>query len=108
MTDAMDTLKNILGDGAEDKIKNVMNSLSASSDSSYSDDDSSSADFNTDGLDQLMQLKSMMQNMTTNRNDPRTNLLMSLKPYRRSSRQKSIDSAVRLLGFTNITKLLRK
>ena len=29
MADAMDTLKNILGDDAEDKIKTVMNSLSS-------------------------------------------------------------------------------
>ncbi|MGN0107726.1 MAG: hypothetical protein ACI4A5_08520 [Hominilimicola sp.] len=102
MADAMDTLKNILGEGAEDKIKNVMNSLSSS------DDEPSPGGFDEDTLDQFMQLKNIMQSMTANRNDPRTNLLMSLKPYMRSSRQKSIDSAVKLLGLTNITKLLKK
>ena len=103
MADAMDALKNILGDDAEDKIKNVMSSLSTSS-----SEDSEEASFNTDGLDQIMQIKNIMQSMATSKNDPRTNLLMSLKPYMRGNRQKSIDSAVRLLGLTNITKLLKK
>ncbi|MCI8404647.1 MAG: hypothetical protein HFE49_07065 [Clostridia bacterium] len=101
MADAMDTLKNILGDDAEDKIRNVMGSLSASS-------DSSDTGFNADGLNQVMQLKNIVDSMTNNRNDPRTNLLMSLKPYMRSGRQRSIDSAVKLLGLTNLTKILRK
>ena len=33
-----------------------------------------------------------------NKNDPRTNLLLSLKPYMREGRKHSIDSAVRLFG----------
>lgn len=101
MADAMDTLKNILGDGAEDKIKNVMSSLSQS-------DGGTQPALNADNLDQFMQIKQIMENMTTNRNDPRSNLLLSLKPYMRGGRQKSIDSAVRLLGLTNISKMLRK
>ena len=98
----MDTLKNILGDGAEDKIKNVMNSLTSA------DSGNVSESVDSDSIEQFMQLKDIMQSMTANRNDPRTNLLMSLKPYMRSSRQKSIDSAVKLLGLTNITKMLKK
>ena len=101
MADAMDTLKNILGDDAEDKIKNVMSSLSSSS--------GEGNNFNSaDSLNQLMQMKDIMQSLTMNRNDPRANLLMSLKPYMRSGRQRSIDSAVRLLGLSSITRLLRK
>ena len=102
MADAMDTLKNILGDDAEDKIKNVMSSLSSS------DNGEAAESFDADNLSQLMQIKNIMQSVTSNRNDPRTNLLLSLKPYMRSNRQKSIDSAVKLLGLTNLTKLFKK
>lgn len=102
MADAMDTLKNILGDDAEDKIKNVMSSLSSS------DNGEAAESLDADNLSQLMQIKDIMQSMTSNRNDPRTNLLLSLKPYMRSNRQKSIDSAVKLLGLTNLTKLFKK
>ena len=103
MADAIDTLKNILGDDAEDKIKNVMSSLSSSS------GEGNISDFNNaDSINQIMQIKDIMQSLTMNRNDPRANLLMSLKPYMRSGRQRSIDSAVRLLGLGSITRLLRK
>ena len=102
MADAMDTLKNILGDDAEDKIKNVMSSLSSS------DNGEAAESFDADNLSQLMQIKDIMQSVTSNRNDPRTNLLLSLKPYMRSNRQKSIDSSVKLLGLTNLTKLFKK
>ncbi len=101
MADAMDTLKNILGDDAEDKIKNVLGSFSSS-------DETQMPSVNTGNLDQLMQLKSVIDGITTNRNDPRTNLLMSLKPYMRNGRQKSIDSAIKLLGLTNLTKLIKR
>lgn len=103
MADAMETLKNILGDDAEDKIKTVMSSMS-----SPSAGGGSSSAINTDSLEQIMQLKNIMENLSMNRSDPRTNLLLSLKPYMRSGRQSTIDSAVRMLGLTNITKLLRR
>ena len=91
MADAMDTLKNILGDDAEDKIKTVMNSLSSADNTSEGIDSSN-------GLNQIMQIKNIMDSMAVNKNDPRTNLLLSLKPYMREGRKHSIDSAVRLFG----------
>lgn len=53
MADAMDTLKNILGDDAEDKIKTVMNSLSSADNTSEGIDSSN-------GLNQIMQIKNIM------------------------------------------------
>ena len=101
MADAMDTLKNILGDDAEDKIKTVMNSLS------YAYNISSLIERST-CLILIMLINIIMDSMAVNKNDPRTNLLLSLKPYMREGRKHSIDSAVRLLGLTNVTKMLKK
>lgn len=91
MADAMDTLKNLLGDGADEKIKNVMSSFSDMNDGDNAD---------------LMQIRDMINNLGRNGNDPRSNLLMSLRPYMRESRQRSIDSAVKLLNITKLTKLI--
>lgn len=96
MADAMETLKGILGDDAEDKIKNVMSSLSGGA----------SAD--EENLEYIMQMRDIMSKLANDRHDPRSNLLMSLKPYMRTSRQKSIDSAVRLLNLTKLTGVMRK
>lgn len=61
MADAMDTLKNILGDDAEDKIKTVMNSLSSADNTSEEIDSSN-------GLNQIMQIKNIMDSMAVTKN----------------------------------------
>lgn len=98
MADAMDTLKNILGDDAEDKIKNVM--------SSFSGGDSGGGGFDNDSME-VAQIREMINQLGSSRNDPRSNLLMSLKPYMRETRQRSIDSAVKLLNLTKLSQLFR-
>lgn len=96
MADAMDTLKNLLGDDAEDKIKNVMSSFS--SDGSGGGGEESM---------EVAQIREMINQLGSSRSDPRSNLLMSLKPYMRESRRRSIDSAVRLLNLTKLSQLFR-
>ena len=105
MSDIADTLKGLLGDDAEDKIKSVMNSLSTDdrTDEGHMDIKPSAS---LDSMNQLMQLKNIMESMTMNRSDPRANLLLSLKPYMRDSRQSSVDNAVKIIGVLNIIKLL--
>ncbi len=101
MADAMDALKGILGDGAEDKIKNVMSSLSGGS------SDISDVIGNDNSMEYLMQIKDMASRLGNSNSDPRTNLLMSLKPYMRSKRQGSIDSAVKLLNLAKLAVLFK-
>lgn len=95
MADAMDTLKNLLGDDAEDKIKNVMSSFSGDSPSAESESM------------EVAQIREMINQLGSSRNDPRSNLLMSLKPYMRETRRHSIDSAVKLLNLTKLSQLLK-
>lgn len=96
MADAMETLKGILGDDAEDKIKNVMSSISGSS-----------AGGQDNSLEYIMQMKDIISKLVNNRDDPRSNLLMSLRPYMRNERRQSIDRAVRLLNLTKLSGLFR-
>ena len=98
MADAMETLKGLLGDGAEDKIKNVMSSLSSGNSGGGIDDNA---------LDYIMQMKDIMDKLSNSSNDPRSRLLMSLRPYMRSSRQSSIDSAVKLLNLSKMAALFK-
>ena len=98
MADAMETLKGLLGDGAEDKIKNVMSSLSSGNNGGGVD---------ADTLDYIMQMKDIMDKLGNSSNDPRSRLLMSLRPYMRSSRQSSIDSAVKLLNLSKMAALFK-
>lgn len=97
MADAMETLKGLLGDGAEDKIKNVMNSFS----------DGGSDTVQDNSLEYVMQMKDIMSKLANNRDDPRSNLLLSLKPYMREGRRQSIDHAVKLLNLSKLSSLFR-
>lgn len=98
MADAMDTLKNILGDDAEDKIKSVMDSLGSGG----------AQGSGGESGEYINQMRSLMSQLALSHDDPRSNLLMSLKPYMRANRQRSIDSAVRLLNMTKLAQLFRQ
>ena len=115
MADPMDTLKSILGDDAEDKIRDVMGSLSENRNgigSSFGQDNNSSRlgnsnNFSAENLQYLMQLRDIASKLTNSHDDVRSNLLLSLKPYMRENRKKSIDSAVKLLNISKLTGLFR-
>ncbi len=65
--------------------------------SERSQNNSSTIDFET-----IMKIKSMMDNMNK-KDDPRANLLYSLKPYLRDSRKQKLDQYVNMLKITNLT-----
>lgn len=115
MADPMDTLKSILGDDAEDKIKNVMSSLSEGSDAGGDGGGyggggprGGAGGMNMENLQYLMQMRDIASKLTNSHDDTRSNLLMSLKPYMRDNRKKSIDSAIRLLNISKLAGLFRR
>ena len=110
--DILNTLKGILGDNAEDKIQSVLSSLrdsggtSTESNSFSVPDGSSSPSLPSDMLSSVNGLKNIIDGLGAP-NDSRTNLLMSLRPFMRSERQQSIDSAVKLLNITKFSGLFK-
>lgn len=115
LNSAVNALKGILGDDAENKIQSVMQSLSSSSDDSStgSTDNSVSApashnspiDDNT--LEYIMKMKNIVDEMSHG-SDDRSNLLLSLRPYMREGRRKSIDNALRLMTLTKLSGVFSK
>ena len=108
--DMMSTLKGLLGDNAEEKIKSVLGNFQASNTPTDTSAEVSapipSATLPPEGLDFLMQMRGLIEQMG-NSNDSRSNLLLSLRPYMRSERQRGIDNAVRLLNMARISGLFR-
>ena len=70
---------------------------------------STQTNFNFNNLDMntILKMKSILDKMNTS-NDPRSNLLYSLKPYLRDSRKKKIDQYANLLNFAQVADLLKK
>lgn len=73
--------------------------------SSNSSDDStqngSSLDFET-----IMKMKSIMETLNS-KNDPNSNLLYSLKPYLRKSKQAKLDQYANLMKISQVTNLFK-
>lgn len=117
--DMMSTLKGLLGDNADEKIQSVLSALGNSRSASDSEPASTPAPqasdlsssqtnqvFNPDALEYIGKLKNIVDDMGK-ANDSRSNLLLSLKPYMRSERQKSIDNAIRLLNISKFSGLFK-
>ncbi len=98
MADMMDTLKGLLGDDAEEKIKTVLSSLTGEEKTEEKQPESS---IDMESMMKMMQLVEGMKNT----DDERSRLLLSLKPFMRDSRKQSIDNTVKLLGLSKISGL---
>lgn len=97
-----DEMKGILssissGNGSESGNNSSNNSRN---DGSSSDNSSSpSIDFET-----IMKMKSIMEKMNT-KDDPRANLLLSLKPYLKDSRKEKVDQYIKLFGMSKVLEV---
>lgn len=67
----------------------------------YSNFDFSNIDMNT-----ILKMKSIMSKMN-NSNDPRSNLLSSLKPYLRDGKKEKLDQYANLLKMANVAELMK-
>lgn len=81
--------------------------LSSFISNSNSDSNSNTSD-NTSSIDleTIMKIKSIIETLNT-KNDPRSNLLYSLKPYLRKSKQSKLDQYANLLKITQMTDLFK-
>ena len=83
------------------KIKVVIPKIGDNSNSNNNGFDFSNIDMNT-----IMKMSSVMNNLN-NPNDPRSNLLQSLKPYMREGRKEKVDQYANLLKVAQIAELLK-
>ena len=81
----------------EDTLKNILNNFKASS-----EEQNSNNNFNFD-INTMLKMKNIMDKMNSNSNDPRANLLLSLKPYLNNNRKEKLDQ---YMHFVNISKVI--
>ena len=63
-------------------------------------------DFNNIDMNTIMKMKNIMEKLN-NSNDPRANLLASLKPYLRENRKEKLDQYANLMNFAKIAEVLK-
>lgn len=98
-------LNNMLGQISPEVLNNLSSMLNSSTQNSNNhDSNNSTSNLNFD-MNTIMKMKSIMENMN-NKNDPRANLLYSLKPYLRDSKKDKLDQYVNLLNVSKIAELM--
>lgn len=63
-------------------------------------------DFSNIDINTIMKIKNIMQKMNST-NDPRSNLLASLKPYLRDNKKEKLDQYANLMNFAKVAELLK-
>lgn len=113
LSDLINNVKNIVDSGnIPDNMKEILNKLNSSenntivgnSKSNSGNITNNSNNLNID-IDTVLKMKSIIDNINQN-DDPRSNLLYSLKPYLRESRKSKLDQYVNLLNITKIVGLI--
>lgn len=91
-------------------INPSINSKTHSNSNTNSDTNSTNSnntfDFSNIDMNTILKMKSVMEKMNS-KNDPRANLLYSLKPYLREERKEKLDQYANLLNIAKIADLLK-
>lgn len=118
MSNLMEQINNMMKNNQiPDDIKNIINSMSQNSsnsgntdsqvkDTSSSENTSSDSSIPEFDMATIMKLKRVMESMKSSSNDPRANLLKSLKPYLKDSRKEKVDQYIQIFGMGKVFEML--
>lgn len=103
MSDMIKNISKMINDGnIPDEIKNIVDNLKSDNSSSVNNSSTSpNIDFET-----ILKMKSIFEKMNSTE-DPRANLLRSLKPYLKDSRKSKVDQYIQLFNMTKVMDILK-
>ena len=105
--DMFNNFSNMMNNNSNKSSENTSQGNSTTNNvSSNNNSTSNGFDFSKIDMNTMLKMKSIMEKMSSN-NDPRANLLYSLKPYLRNERKDKIDQYANLLNMTKIAELLK-
>lgn len=106
----------ICGNILQNLTFNLNSSNSSSNDSNLNNNNNSFEDGNRNNtsndsppefdINMIMKMKTIMDSMKNNKNDPRANLLKSLKPYLNSNRKEKVDQYIQLFNMSKAFEII--
>ena len=109
-------LNDVISQISPDMIKNFSSMMNSNNNSNGNEQESHKSsnhsnsnnsnnfDFSNLDINTILKMKSVMEKLN-NKNDPRYNLLNSLKPYLRDEKKNKIDQYANLLNIAKITEI---
>lgn len=86
---------------------NQSNTTNNTNNTKNSNMNGSNFDFSNIDMNTILKMKSIMEKMNSS-NDPRSNLLYSLKPYLRDTKKQKVDQYANLLNVAKIAEILKE
>lgn len=97
----INNLMNILGNNSSE---NVQNSNNTSSSTNQNEAQSSVNSSNNIDFETILKMKSIIDKLNI-KDDPRSNLLESLKPYLKESRKNKVDQYIQLMNISRVMEV---
>ena len=97
----------ILSNQGENQNANNQNNQVKKEEQNESKAESSTFDFSNLDMNTVMKMSSAINKMKDTKNDPRANLLNSLKPYLRDSKKGQLDNYMNLLNVAKIAEIMK-
>ena len=92
-----------------DFFKNIMSNFSSNNnDDGNININNNSFDFSNIDMETIGKIGKIMSKMNSNASNPRSNLLLSLKPYLKPSRRNKVDKYIQFINMTSIIEDLNK
>lgn len=116
---ALEKVQQMLSDeNGQSQLQNIIGALTGNQSADASADDCGNEHFPVEllsqgkssdsfDMDMFLKLQKLMSLMKSNKNNPHTDFLQTLRPFLKSSRQKSLDQAVKLINAVQAIKLFR-
>lgn len=84
-------------------FKNNVDAFSHNDNTSQFDaDNNNSNPFGNFDMNTFIKMKQIMEKMNEKKNDPRSTLLLSLKPYLKPARKQKVDQYIQIFNMSNI------
>ena len=101
--------KMLANQGNNNQNYNTNNYNASNSQNSYNNQNQETNNFDLSGIDMntIMKMSSVLGKMKNSKDDPRANLLNSLKPYLRDSKKGKLDNYMNLLNVTKIAEIMK-
>ena len=88
------------------EFSNTENQISSSENAtSNGNNDNTNNNFQFD-MNTMLKMKSIIDTLNRNQNDPRSNLLRSLKPYLKPSRKEKVDQYIQLMNMGKVFEVM--
>lgn len=81
------------------------NTSSNSTSNNFNNIENNGFDFSNIDMATIMKLKNAMDSINSKKNDSRTNLLMSLKPYLKPSKKEKLEQYMKLLNISSVLEV---